>query len=91
MLGALIALAALTRGEALGLLVLLVRPAGYKTRRGPGGSGARRLGVGLRVRAVLAPWTIRNFATFEKPVLISTNGDSVLGRRQLRRAPTTAS
>jgi 4-amino-4-deoxy-L-arabinose transferase-like glycosyltransferase len=63
LLGALIGLAALTRGEAL-LLVLLLLP-------------WRRLGLAAVLVAacavVLAPWTIRNFSTFDEPVLLSTN------------------
>jgi 4-amino-4-deoxy-L-arabinose transferase-like glycosyltransferase len=62
-LGALIGLAALTRGEALLLLPLLLP--------------WRRLKPALTVVAacivVLAPWTIRNLSEFEKPVALSTN------------------
>jgi 4-amino-4-deoxy-L-arabinose transferase-like glycosyltransferase len=63
LLGALIGLAALTRGEALLLVVLLLpwrRP---------------KLAAALVAACVLvlAPWTIRNFSAFDKPVLLSTN------------------
>lgn len=69
-LGAVIALAALTRGEALALVVLLLVPL---TGRRP-----RALAAGLAAFAlVLAPWTIRNLATFEEPVLVSTNSSGV--------------
>ena len=63
LLGALIGLAALTRGEAL-LLVPLLLP------------WRRPKLAGVLVAAcvvVLAPWTIRNFSVFEEPVLLSTN------------------
>ena len=69
LLGALIGLAALTRGEALLLLVLLVAPV---TR------SWRAFGVALVAFAVvLAPWTIRNLTTFDKPVLISGNANGI--------------
>lgn len=69
-LGAVIALAALTRGEALGLLVLLAAPLLWRRWRS--------LAVAvLAFAVVIAPWTIRNLATFERPVLISTNSDGV--------------
>ncbi len=61
LLGALIGLAALARGELLLLLALLL-------------GDRRRAWVALLACAlVLAPWTIRNALTFEKPVLISSN------------------
>src|SRR3954454_10904772 len=68
-LGALIALAALTRGEALLLLVLLAAPAVRSWRL---------FGVALATFAVvLAPWTIRNLTTFGEPVLISGNANGI--------------
>ena len=78
LLGAGIALAALVRGEALGLLVLLAAPLAWRA-----GAGDRRRSLVLVACAVvafvvvLAPWTIRNATTFERPVLVSTNGDAV--------------
>jgi hypothetical protein len=65
LLGALIGLAALARGEAVGLLVLLL----VDRRRALAGLAAFVL--------VLAPWTIRNALTFDAPVLISTNANGV--------------
>src|SRR3954470_20327229 len=65
LLGALIALAALTRGEALLLGVLLVLPLAWRARAWRGFAAAL-----VAFAVVLAPWTIRNLATFEKPVLI---------------------
>ncbi|HEU4975926.1 MAG TPA: glycosyltransferase family 39 protein [Baekduia sp.] len=77
-IGALIALAALTRGEAIGLLVLLVLPLAWHA----GTSWRPRLRtaalMGAAFCVVLAPWTIRNLATFERPVLISTNSDTAI-------------
>nr|MBA2350158.1 glycosyl transferase [Solirubrobacterales bacterium] len=78
LLGAAIALAALTRGEAIALGVLLAAPLLW---RGGEGSMGRRAALGVACLAsaalVLAPWAIRNATTFERPVLLSTNGDSV--------------
>jgi 4-amino-4-deoxy-L-arabinose transferase-like glycosyltransferase len=69
-LGALLGLAALTRGEALALLVLLVVPLFWHRRR------ALLAAVAAFV-VVLAPWTIRNLATFSEPVLISSNANGI--------------
>jgi 4-amino-4-deoxy-L-arabinose transferase-like glycosyltransferase len=78
-LGVLGALAALTRGEALGLVALLGIAIAV---RGPaGGPWRRRAGLlavsGLACVAVLAPWTIRNLSTFAKPVPISSNANEI--------------
>jgi 4-amino-4-deoxy-L-arabinose transferase-like glycosyltransferase len=63
LLGAVIGLAVLTRGEAIVLLPLLL------PWREPKRAGL----VVLACAVVLVPWTIRNATTFEKPVLLSTN------------------
>ena len=74
-LGAVVALAALTRSEALLLVPLLVLPVAL-TR--PAGRW-RLAGVALVVTALLiAPWSIRNWAEFDRPVLISTNDGTLL-------------
>ncbi len=76
-LGAILGLAALTRGEALLLLGLLVLPLAClsaPTWRG------RAVLAGVAAGAcllVIAPWTIRNLATFDEPVLISTNANTI--------------
>ena len=70
LLGALIALAALARGEALGLVVLVLLPL---SRVRPRLAAAGLVAFVL----VLTPWTVRNLATFEKPVLISNNANGV--------------
>lgn len=69
-LGVLLGLAALTRGEALALVVLLVVPLFWRDWRRTG------LAVAAFV-VVLTPWTVRNLVTFEQPVLISTNANGV--------------
>jgi 4-amino-4-deoxy-L-arabinose transferase-like glycosyltransferase len=72
-LGAFIGLAALTRTEALLLLVLLAVPLAWRR------AGRLRV-VAVAVLAavvVIAPWTVRNITTFHHPVLISTNDGGV--------------
>jgi hypothetical protein len=74
-LGALLALAALTRTEALLFLPLLALPLAW---RGGGAGRAARVGATLAACAlVLAPWVIRNASTFERFVPISTNDATV--------------
>lgn len=78
-LGALIALAALTRAEALLFLPLLALPVAFVAWRGHPRSWL--LGGGVAVAAcvvVLAPWTIRNESVFGRFVPISTNDATVL-------------
>jgi 4-amino-4-deoxy-L-arabinose transferase-like glycosyltransferase len=75
--GALGALAALTRGEALFLVPLLLLPMawhGAGTWRGRAALAAVAIGAFV---LVLTPWTVRNLIVFEEPVLISTNGSAV--------------
>ena len=67
-LGVVIGLAALTRGEAILLLVLLL----------PALRRRHVLPVIACCLIVLAPWTIRNLTTFEEPVPISTNEGNLL-------------
>jgi hypothetical protein len=69
-LGVLLALAALTRGEALLLVPLLAVPLLW---RSPRALAACVVAFAL----VLAPWTIRNLTTFETPVLISNNANGL--------------
>ncbi|HEX6714053.1 MAG TPA: glycosyltransferase family 39 protein [Thermoleophilaceae bacterium] len=71
-LGAVVGLAALSRGEAVLLVPLLLLPLAWKER------SLRAAVVMLAGFAiVVAPWTVRNLAKFEQPVLISTNSNSV--------------
>jgi 4-amino-4-deoxy-L-arabinose transferase-like glycosyltransferase len=71
LLGAAIGLAALTRSEALLLVVLLGAPVVLLVPR------PRRLVVAVALVAgtlvVVAPWLARNWATFDRPTGISTN------------------
>jgi 4-amino-4-deoxy-L-arabinose transferase-like glycosyltransferase len=76
-LGALLGLAALSRGEAVGLVVLLALPLAWL-----GGDGWRRrlvlAGAVLGAFAlVLVPWEARLLTTFDKPVLISDNSNGI--------------
>jgi 4-amino-4-deoxy-L-arabinose transferase-like glycosyltransferase len=76
LVGAGIALATLTRSEALLLLPVLALPLAW---RGPGGR-ARWLRLGAAVAAcalLLAPWVIRNWSVFDRP-LLSTNDGALL-------------
>jgi 4-amino-4-deoxy-L-arabinose transferase-like glycosyltransferase len=73
LLGALLGLAALTRGEALLLFPLLLVPA----LRRPGGARAAAVAA-LAFVVVLTPWTIRNWATFDRPVLVATNSGTAI-------------
>ena len=75
--GALVALAALTRGEGLGLLVLLGVPLAWWGASTWGRRAGLFAAMAVAFVAVLAPWTIRNLATFKDPVLISTNSSGV--------------
>jgi 4-amino-4-deoxy-L-arabinose transferase-like glycosyltransferase len=76
-LGLLVGLAALTRAEALLLIALLILPAARLL-------GERRLrlvaAATLAAVCAVAPWTIRNWTTFDRPVLVSTNdGPTIAG------------
>ncbi len=76
LVGAGVALATLTRSEALLLLPVLALPLAW---RGPGGR-ARWLRLGAAVAAcavLLAPWVIRNWSVFDRP-LLSTNDGALL-------------
>ncbi len=78
-LGALVALAALTRGEGIFLIPLLVLPimVGHKTLAKK--QRWKQLGVAcIACGVVLAPWMIRNVMAYEKFVPLSTNGNEVL-------------
>src|SRR4051794_23824252 len=71
-LGAVVGTAALARGEALLLVPLLLVPLAWRARSAKAG-----LAMLAACAVVIAPWTIRNIARFEEPVLISTNSNSV--------------
>jgi 4-amino-4-deoxy-L-arabinose transferase-like glycosyltransferase len=74
-LGALVALTALTRGEALLLLPLVLIP----VLRKPAGRRASLIAL-VAFLVVLTPWTARNWIVFNRPVAIATNsGTAVAG------------
>jgi 4-amino-4-deoxy-L-arabinose transferase-like glycosyltransferase len=76
-LGAVIGLAALTRGEGLLLLPVLALPLAWR-----GGRDGRALRVGAACLAtvlVVSPWTIRNHFAVDRFVPISTNEGGVIG------------
>jgi 4-amino-4-deoxy-L-arabinose transferase-like glycosyltransferase len=81
-LGVVIALAALTRSEALLFLLLLALPIALRLERG------RRLRVfGLVCAAtvlVCLPWCVRNSLQFDRPTLITTGDGSVVAGSNLR-------
>ena len=74
-LGAVVGLAALTRSEALALLVLLVVPVALT---GPAGRLRLAAIATLATVVAIAPWTTRNWIEFDRPVLISTNDGTLL-------------
>lgn len=79
LLGGSIALAALTRGEAIMLVAFLVLPITLLMRDLAWSKRLLLLVVALLATgAVMAPWTFRNLTTFKEPVLVSSNGDAVL-------------
>jgi 4-amino-4-deoxy-L-arabinose transferase-like glycosyltransferase len=76
LLGLAIGLAVLVRGEAIGLLVVLLVPVLLQVPRG------RRLAyagavVGVAL-VVIAPWAIRNSLTMDRPLLVSTEDGPVI-------------
>jgi 4-amino-4-deoxy-L-arabinose transferase-like glycosyltransferase len=77
-LGLVIALAALTRGEGVFLLLVLALPVALAA----GGSPREKLGrwalVVLACALTIAPWTARNWVVFDRPVLVTTTDGSVL-------------
>lgn len=74
-LGAIVGAAALTRGEALLLVALLLVPAAWAA----GGARARHVAIGCAAAAlVLAPWLVRCWIAFDRPVLVSTNVGGLL-------------
>lgn len=82
-LGAVVGLAALTRGEGLLLLPLLAIPLAWR-----GGRTGRALRVGAACAGmliVIAPWTIRNFSAVDGFVPVSTNDGGVIGGANCKR------
>jgi 4-amino-4-deoxy-L-arabinose transferase-like glycosyltransferase len=87
LLGVAGALAALTRGEGVGLVALLGIAVAWRApvaaARAPGGPPTWRVRarlvavVGVTALVVIAPWTIRNLQTFDEPVPISANANEI--------------
>jgi dolichyl-phosphate-mannose-protein mannosyltransferase len=79
-LGVLIGLATLARSEGLALLVLLGVPIALRAAPGGLSAVARFALVTGACVVVLAPWLIRCWIVFDRPVFISTNsGDLIAG------------
>jgi 4-amino-4-deoxy-L-arabinose transferase-like glycosyltransferase len=78
-LGAPLGLAALVRAEALLLLVLLLVPLIRHRAR-----WRAAIAVCLAFGVVLAPWTIRNWSVFDRPVLVATEGGETLAGANCR-------
>ena len=74
LLGGLLGLAALARGEALLLLPFLAHPAGAP----PPAACRVAAAVCAMFAVVLTPWTIRNWSAFDRPVLVATEGGETL-------------
>ena len=85
-------LAALTRPETLLLLPLLGLPVILVHRRDLGAKGLAAVlaGMSLSCVMILMPWTVRNYETFRRPVLLSTNGEAVLGFANCRQTYYTS-
>ena len=73
-LGVLAALAALTRGEALLLLPLVLIPVVW---RRPAGLRPALVAI-VAFALVLTPWTVRNWIEFDRPVAIATNSGTAI-------------
>jgi peptidoglycan/LPS O-acetylase OafA/YrhL len=81
LLGGLIGLAMLVRGEAVFLLLVLALPLVLLVRRRSWAERVRWLAVvGATTVVVLLPWLIRNETAFARPVLLSTNSGDVLSQ-----------
>jgi 4-amino-4-deoxy-L-arabinose transferase-like glycosyltransferase len=72
-LGLVAGLAALTRGEALLLLPLLLIP----IVRRPGGPRAAAVTL-VAFAVLLVPWTVRNWIVFDQPVVIANSAGSAI-------------
>ena len=78
-MGVLIGLTALTRGEGIFLMVLLVLPLILRKQALALRERWKQIVLaGLACLVVLAPWMVRNLLTFEEFVPLSTNGNEVL-------------
>lgn len=78
LVGAAVGLAILTRGEAIFLLPILCLPLVWSRRAEVPRWWAHGLVMAVVALGLLAPWTIRNLATFDHVVPVSTNSEEVL-------------
>ena len=77
-MGALVALAALARGEGLLLTVLLIAPWIFLRRELSLRTRVKNIVIAaLACLVVLAPWFVRNTRSFEEVVPLSTNGNEL--------------
>ena len=78
--GGAIALAALVREEAILLLPFALVPQCLLQRRVPTRRRFAFIGAALIASVVVtAPWVVRNLTTFDRPVFLADNVDSVIG------------
>ena len=76
--GGAMGLATLTRGEAVGLTLLLVVPLVLRFVRDGWGQRFRHLvAAGLAFSVLVAPWSVRNLVQFDRFMPLSTNTDEV--------------
>lgn len=78
LVGAAIGAAILTRGEAILALVFLCAPLAWAGRRRVPRWPLHGGVMAVVALALLAPWTLRNLAAFDRTVAVSTNSDEVL-------------
>jgi hypothetical protein len=79
LVGAAIGTAALVREEAILLIPFALMPQCLLQRRVPTRRQFELIGVAvLMASVVIAPWVARNLTTFDKPVFLSDNHDSVI-------------
>lgn len=79
LVGGLVGLATLCRGEAIFLSVFLIVPLVLLTKEIDWGRRFGLLGLAaVGVVVVISPWAIRNLTTFDEPFLLTTNSDAVL-------------
>jgi hypothetical protein len=76
-LGFAIGLATLVRGEAIGLLVVLLLPVLLQLPRGRGRLASAGVVIAVALLTI-APWSLRNSLTMDQPVLVSTEDGPVI-------------
>ena len=79
LMGGAVGLAALTRTEALALIVIVAIPVVLVKSELP--AGRRAVSAGAAVAAalvVLSPWAVRSLVTFDRPVVLTINADTAL-------------